>query len=387
MIRRDLAPKILSMAEKFPVVTVTGPRQSGKSTLVRSLFPHYRYVTLEDEDVRALAQNDPRAFLDLYDDRVIFDEAQRAPSLFSYIQGVVDKNNAPGQFILSGSQNFLLMEAISQSLAGRAAVLHLLPLSLHELNEAGLRPASVDEWLLTGGYPRIYDVGIDPADYYPSHVQTYLERDVRTGSGILKLAEFERFLGLCADRTAQMLNKEDMARDCSISPKTIESWLSVLEASFITLRLHPYYRSYGKRLVKTAKLYLCDTGLACCLLGMEEREEVVLSEKRGALFETAVVTEMAKAFAARGRRAKLYYWRDSSNKEVDLIIERGAAPADIIEVKSSATYNPRFFKSLGELGELMGVPTTHRHVVYAGNESFATSMGNVVALADVAQIV
>lgn len=386
MIERDLAQKICSMAEKFPVITVTGPRQSGKSTLVKSLFPNYRYVTLEDEDVRSFAAEDPRGFLAFYNNKVILDEVQRAPTLFSYIQGVVDSRNEPGQYILSGSQNFLLMEAISQSLAGRVAILNLLPLSMHELDKAGLLPTTVDERLLTGGYPRIYDRGIDPADYYPNYVQTYLERDVRKASGIMKLAEFERFLGLCADRTGQMLNKEDLARDSGITTKTVENWLSVLEASFIVFRLLPYYRNYGKRLVKTPKLYLCDTGLACSLLGLEEYGEVVLSPYRGALFETAVITEVAKIFAARGRRAKMYYWRDSASKEVDLVIERGTKPSDLIEIKSSATYAPKYFKSVSELGDLMGVPPERRHVVYAGDESFTTSSGNVVSLADVPSI-
>lgn len=386
MIERDLAQKICSMAEKFPVVTITGPRQSGKSTLVKSLFPSYRYVTLEDEDVRSFATEDPRGFLSFYDNKVILDEVQRAPALFSYIQGVVDSSNETGQYILSGSQNFLLMEAISQSLAGRVAILNLLPLSMRELDKACLLPESVGEFLFTGGYPRIFDRRIDPADYYPNYVQTYLERDVRKGSGILKLAEFERFLGLCADRTGQMLNKEDLARDTGITTKTAESWLSVLEASFIVLRLQPYYRNYGKRMAKTPKLYLYDTGLACNLLGLEEYEEVVLSPYRGALFETAVIAEAAKSYAARGRRAKMYYWRDSAGKEVDLVIERGTKPSELIEIKSSATYTSKFFKNVTELGELMGVSPEHRHVVYAGSESFATSFGHVVSLADVSSI-
>lgn len=387
MIARDAANKILSVAEKFPVVSITGPRQSGKSTLAKSLFPNYRYVTLEDADTRAFATTDPRMFLKRYGERVILDEAQRAPELFSYLQGVVDERNIPGQYIISGSQNFLLMEAITQSLAGRVAVMNLFPLSLRELGEAGLRPASVDTSLFTGGYPRIYDVGIDPADYYPSYIQTYIERDVRTTSGILKLAEFGRFLSMCADRTAQMLNKEELARDCGITVKTVENWLSILEASFLILRLQPYYRNFGKRLVKTPKLYLCDTGLACNLVGLETSDDVTMSEKRGALFETAVVSEVARAFAARGRKPRLYYWRDSANKEVDLIIERGPRPVDIIEVKSSSTYSPKFSKTVTELGELMGIAPEHRHVVYAGEESFRTSAANIVSLWDVASIV
>ncbi|MBE6469945.1 MAG: ATP-binding protein [Coriobacteriaceae bacterium] len=387
MIPRSLAEKVLEMATRFPVVSITGPRQSGKSTLVKSLFPAYRYVTLEDVDMRAFAQEDPRSFLAHYADRVILDEAQRAPELFSYLQGAVDAAGTPGQYIISGSQNFLLMEAISQSLAGRVAVMNLYPFSARELDEAKMLPARIDDLLLTGGYPRIYDARISPADYYPSYIQTYLERDVRAGAGILKLSEFDRFLALSADRTAQVLNREKLARDCGITTKTAESWLSVLEASFIAFRLQPYYRNFGKRVVKSPKLYLCDTGLASSLLGIEEPEDLMFSSHRGALFETAVVSEVVKAFAARGRRAKLYYWRDASNKEIDLVIEKGARPSALIEVKSSATYAPKFFNTLSELAELMDVPVGRRYVVYAGDESFDTKKGEVVALKDIARVV
>ncbi|HJF64717.1 MAG TPA: ATP-binding protein [Slackia equolifaciens] len=386
MIERELSSKALTAAQQFPVVSITGPRQSGKSTLVKKIFPDYRYVTLEDSDTREFAKEDPRSFLALYDNRVIIDEAQRVPELFSYLQGIVDETNEPGQFILSGSQNFLLMEAVSQSLAGRVAVLNLLPLSQGELAHADAFPASVNEWLIKGGYPRIYQTGMSPADFHASYVQTYLERDVRRGSGILKLAEFERFLGLCADRVSALMNKEGLANDCGITVKTAENWLSVLEASFIVTRLQPYYKNFGKRLVKTPKLYFFDTGLVCSLLGIEDAEEIALTEYRGALFETAVVSELYKTCFAKGRKPKLYFWRDSGQKEVDLIVEKGASVWAIAEVKSSATYNPKYFKTVQELGDLAGVPVNRRYVVYAGDTSFSTERGVVLSIKDVSRI-
>lgn len=387
MIERALASKLTEMAGKLPVVSVTGPRQSGKSTLVRAVFPSYRYVSLEDEDMRELATNDPRSFLKRFPSGTIIDEAQRAPTLFSYLQGVVDREGAPGQYILSGSQNFLLMESISQSLAGRVAVLNLLPLSLRELSGAGLLPSSNNESLLLGGYPRIFDAGLNPGDFYPSYVQTYLERDVRAGAGVQKLAEFERMISLAADRCSQVLNKADFARDCGVTVKTLDSWLSVLDASFITLGLPPYYRNLGKRLVKSPKLYFFDTGLACSLLGIEEADDLVVSQYRGPLFEAMVVSELHKELYGRGRRPRLYYWREASGAEADIVVERGVRPAAVVEVKSSATYAPKFFKAIGRVGDLLGLPVEKRFVVYAGDETFETSQGIVCALKDVWRIV
>lgn len=387
MIERALSSKALSTARQFPVVSITGPRQSGKSTLVKAIFPDYSYVTLEDEDTRSFAEEDPRSFLALYNNHAIIDEAQRVPALFSYLQGIVDRTNEPGQFVLSGSQNFLPMEAISQSLAGRVAVLNLLPLSSDELTRADEFPTSINEWLLKGGYPRIYQAGMLPGDFHASYIQTYLERDVRKGAGILKLAEFERFLGLCADRVSSLVNKEGLANDCGITVKTAEHWLSVLEASFIVARLRPYYKNYGKRLIKTPKLYFFDTGLVCSLLGIESAEELAMSEYRGALFETAVVSELYKAGFTKGRKPKVYFWRDAGQKEVDLVIEKGTSAWAIAEVKSSATFNTKYFKTVQEVGDLMGVPLERRYVVYAGDESFATKQGTVLSLKDAGRII
>ena len=386
MIEREIADKIRTLSGQFPVVSITGPRQSGKSTLAKALFPEYSYVSLEDEDVRAFAIDDPRAFLSRYGRKTVIDEAQRAPSLFSYMQGVVDETGEAGQFVVSGSQNFLLMEAIDQSLAGRVAVMNLLPLSAHELLSHGSFPTSLNDFIFAGGYPRIYDKGIDPADYYPSYVQTYLERDVRQTSQVEKLAEFERLLGLCAARGADLLNIESLSRDCGVAVNTVKQWLSVLEASFLVQRLRPYYSNVGKRLVKTPKLYLRDTGLACNLIGLESAGDIDFSAHKGALFETAVIEEVAKAHYARGRRPKLYFWRDSAGHEVDLVIERGTSPAWAIEAKASSTYTPKFFKNLDSEGEALGVPIERRVVVYAGDETFETSHGIVCAFRDLRQL-
>lgn len=382
MINREISEKVLALSRQFPVVSITGPRQSGKSTLVRALFCEYSYVSLEDEDVRLFAKEDPRAFLARYGRRTVIDEAQRAPSLFSYMQGMVDETGEPGQFVISGSQNFLLMDAIDQSLAGRVAVMNLLPFSAHELQSCERFPARLDEWLYTGGYPRIYDKLIDPADYYPSYTQTYLERDVRQAGNVSKLAEYERLLGLCAARSAELLNIESLSRECGVAVNTVKDWLSILEASFLVQRLAPYYRNLGKRLTKTPKLYLRDTGLACNLIGIESADEIDFSARKGALFETAVIEEVAKAYYARGRKPKLYFWRDSAGHEIDLLIERGAQLSWAIEVKASATYTPRFFKNLDTEGDALSVPRERRVVVYAGDESFETSHGIVCSFRD-----
>ncbi|KAA8825981.1 ATP-binding protein [Bifidobacterium reuteri] len=387
MIPRELTAKLQSLAELFPAVTLTGPRQSGKSTLVRATFPNYRYVSLEDEDMREAALDDPRAFLSRYDNHVILDEVQRTPALFSYLQGVIDQHNAPGQYILSGSQNFLLMNRISQSLAGRVAVLHLLPLSYSELSAAHREPNTIDDFLLQGCYPRPVTLGIDPADFFPSYIKTYIDRDVRAELGIKKITEFNTFLTLCATRVGEVLNITSLANDCGISTDTARDWLSVLEASFITLRLHPYHKNYGKRLIKAPKLYFYDTGLAANLLGIESADQLFTSQNRGNLYENAIVVEIIKRYQAIGREPKLFYWRDSNQKEVDLIIERGGRPQYAIEVKSSSTYRPKSFENLEDLAPLMGVDPQHRFIVYGGSEAIDTRHGHVIGINDVGRLV
>lgn len=387
MIPRMLASKMAFLAASFPVVTLTGPRQSGKSTLVRSVFENYRYVSLEDSDMRSAAEDDPRSFLERFDSNVILDEVQRVPDLFSYMQGVVDRNEKPGQYILSGSQNFLLLRSISQSLAGRVAILHLLPLSYTELAEAGMVPSSMDTFLFRGGYPRLVVHDIDPADFFPNYVSTYLDRDIREELGVKKITEFNTFVTMCATRVGEVLNVSALANDCDVSVSTAREWLSILEASFIVFRLPPYQRNYGKRLVKAPKLYFYDTGLAANLLGIESAEQLFTSDVRGHLFENAVVLEVIKNYQAQGKVPKLFYWRDSNSNEIDLIIEKGGKPQSVVEIKSTATYRPRAFQTLERIAPLLGLPPERRFVVYGGDESFSTRHGNVLGLSRVTSLV
>lgn len=387
MIPRAMTKKMLSLAQQFPVVTVTGPRQSGKSTLVKEAFADYRYVSLEDRDVRDAAADDPRSFLKRFDSRVVIDEAQRVPDLFSYMQGVVDRQDEPGQYILSGSQNFLLLRTISQSLAGRVSVLHLLPLSYRELADAHEAPSTVDAFMFRGGYPRIYARHIDPNDFFPSYVDTYVDRDVRAELGVRKVSEFNTFLIMCATRVGEVLDLAGLARDCGIGIDTVRSWLSILEASFVVFRLHPYHANYGKRLIKSPKLYFYDTGLAAHLLGIESADQLASDERRGNLYENAVIVEILKQYQAIGREPRLFFWRDASKNEIDLIIEKGGRPWRAVEVKSSATYRPSYFSVLDKLGDSMELSPRDRYVVYGGLESFETRHGQVVGLADVGRLV
>ena len=266
-------------------------------------------------------------------------------------------------------------------------MLNLLPLSYAELRRAGFEPASMAGWLFRGGYPRIYDYDIQPADYYPNYIQTYLERDVRTSTGVTKLVEFERLLALCAVRTSEALNIQSLSRDCGVAVNTVKDWLSVLEASFLTYRLQPYYRNLGKRIVKTPKLYLLDTGLASNLIGIEGADDIDFSPSKGSLFETVVLAEVLKAGYAKGRTPKLSFWRDAARREIDLLVEHGVRLSWAVEIKSSSTYHLKYFKHLDAVAEELGVEVGRRAVVYAGDETFETSHGLVVALRDVADTI
>mgnify|MGYP003287466557 FL=1 len=281
MIERILKSKLIEMANKYPIVTLTGPRQSGKSTLLRNSFQDYEYVSLEDPDMRLFATDDPRGFLSTYPDKTIIDEVQRVPSLFSYIQTHTDKENKEGMYMLAGSHNFLLMESVNQSLAGRTAVLKLLPFSHYEMEKGEILPSNVNEEIFKGAYPRIYDKAINPDDYYPFYIQTYVERDVRLLRNIGDLSKFIKFLKLCAGRIGQLLNLSSLANECGISVTAATNWLSILEASYICYLLKPDYNNYAKRLVKTPKLYFYDTGLACSLLDIQNTEQITTHFLRG----------------------------------------------------------------------------------------------------------
>lgn len=378
MINRKLSTKIKHLGEKFPIVTLTGPRQSGKSTLLKNLYPDYRYVSLENPDLRRFATEDPNGFIKTYDNHVIIDEAERVPSLLSYLQTHVDNINESGMYFLAGSRNFHLMAAVDQSLAGRTALLKLLPFSRGELHDAGLLSVSIDEQIFKGYYPRIYDKDISPTDYYPAYIATYVERDVRVMLNIGDLARFTRFIRLCAGRIGQLLNKSNLATEVGVSIPTIESWLSVLEASYILYRLEPNFNNYNKRIVKTPKLYFYDTGLACNLLGIKSAEQLNTHFLRGGLFENMVINQFIKDGFNCGDNPDLTFWRDSTGIEVDLI-ETSGLEQHGYEIKSGSTFNATFFDGLKKWGALSDTPENLRTVIYTGSESLVTSNGNVIS--------
>ena len=388
MIPRTLEPTLTAVARQYPVVTLTGPRQSGKTTLVREAFPDHAYTSLEEPDVREFALADPRGFLGQFGDRVILDEVQRAPDLFSYIQSIVDREDVPGRYILSGSQNFLLLRSIGQSLAGRSAVLHLLPLSLAELQgrppfsldalgkeaPAEHREASPDlmDALFRGFYPRIHDKGLDPTTWHSSYYQTYVERDVREVLNVGDIEAFGRFVRLCAGRNGQLLNLTSLANDCGITHTTARRWISILEASFLVLLLRPYHANFGKRLIKSPKLYFLDTGLLCYLLRIQSPEDLRLHASRGSIFESFVVADLLKNFLNRGREADLYFWRDSTGHEIDVVIDRGQERV-AVEIKSAQTVAEDFFAGIDFWRKLLGDPQAPSALIYGGDRSFRRS--------------
>ncbi len=378
MIARDLTEKLHLLATKFPVVSLTGPRQSGKSTLLKFCFSSYQYVSLEDIDIRQMAINDPRGFLMNFGSKTIIDEVQYAPALFSYLQTKVDAENDVGMYILSGSQNFLLMQQITQSLAGRTAILKLAPFSVPELKKASLLPENLNEWLFTGGYPRIYDKKIHPTDFYPSYIQTYVERDVRQLKELTNLSKFIRFLKLCAARTGQLLNITALANECEITVPTANSWMSVLETSYVIYLLKPYYKNYNKRLVKSPKLYFYDTGLASSLLGLDDVSQITTHYLRGELFENMVISEYLKKSYANGKDPQIYFWRDSNQNEVDLLIEtKGKLFAT--EIKSSATLNRNHFNGLNRFRTISGIEKDAVAVVYGGDTDLKANEGRYIS--------
>ena len=330
----------------FPILTITGPRQSGKTTLSRLLAPALPYFSLEDPDTRSLATEDPRAFLRQISDGAILDEVQRAPELFSYLQGVVDSDRRMGRFILTGSSQFDLIESITQSLAGRAALLTLLPFSLAELQSAGHAPSTVDELLHAGLFPPIYDRPVEPTLWLQDYISTYLERDVRQILNIQDLATFQRFVQLCAGRIGQLLNITSLAADTGITRITAESWLSVLQASHLVFLVRPWFNNLNKRLIKTPKLYFCDPGLAAWFLGVRDASHIRAHPQRGALFENWVMTELLKTQTNRGIKPSLHFLRDKEGHEVDALIETAPDTFQAIEIKSGETVASDFFSGL-----------------------------------------
>ena len=336
MVNRDAEPRLKMLAKQFPAIVMTGPRQSGKSTLCQKVFPNLPYTTLESPDVRAFALEDPRGFLKQFPKGAILDEIQNCPQITSYLQEIIDRDPASGRWILTGSHNLSVMESTSQSLAGRSAVVHLLPLSRQEVVEFSHHPKTLNETLLTGGYPRILDRKLRPADWLSSYVATYLEQDVRSISNIGDLVTFQRFAQLSAGRISQLLNLSSLAGDCGISQPTAKAWASVLEASFIAFRLPSYHGNVSKRLIKMPKLHFYDTGLAAWLLGIRDVAQLDVHPLRGAIFESWVVSEIIKQRFNRGESNGVYFFRDKAGLESDVLVQ-GRKTLKLVEVKAGQT--------------------------------------------------
>lgn len=375
MIQRQLGDIVQMAAQTMPVVSITGPRQSGKTTLAQNIFPDYAYANLENLPTRAFARENPVGFLKQHPEGLIIDEAQYVPELFSYIQVEADQHKQNGRYILTGSQNFLLMEKITQSLAGRVAVFHLLPFSIKELENTQYQLDNPFEYIVKGFYPRIYDQNTPTNIFYPSYLLTYLERDVRLLKNIGDLAAFERFVKLCAGHIGQIFNQSSLSNDTNFSKPTIKSWLSVLETSFVAFLLPPYFKNFNKRLLKTPKLYFYDTGLACSLLGIRSASELENHPMRGPLFENFIVVEYMKQYLHQGQRPNCFYWRDSTGNEIDLLIEQ-ANRIYPLEIKSSQTLKSEFFKNLAFFQKISGTPPEQSFLIYAGTENQIRQQGS-----------
>lgn len=381
MIQRALGEQLVRLAEWYPVVSVTGPRQSGKSTLVQAAFPGYRYVNLEQPAVRARALADPTGFVASLPARTIIDEAQYAPELFSAIQAKADERRANGQFVLSGSQNFLLLKSIKQSLAGRVGIAHLLPLSFREAHsfEPNTRPWDA---MMRGSYPALHASNVPTGIFYENYIDTYVTRDVVGYLDVRNERDFRRFLTACATRAGNLLNLSDLSRDVGVSVPTIRSWVSILESSFVVRTLEPYYANISKRLTKTPKLYFYDTGLLCHLLGMDNAVALMESPYAGAVFENYVISEMLKSHYNGLRRPQTYFYRDDSKIEVDLVDVTDAARPLLCELKSGLTYRTSFARNLARVSESLGFRNPDLHVVYGGDGSFVDNDVRIDGIAE-----
>ena len=368
MIERNIAKVIKELMLVYPVIALTGPRQSGKTTLLKSMFKDYRYVSLENPDNRLFAERDPNGFLELYNQKVIFDEVQRVPSLFSYIQALVDESKIMGQFILSGSQNFSLIKSITQSLAGRVALFKLLPFDFEELQSQNLLPHDYASMIMRGCYPALYDRPIPTTAFYANYIETYVERDLSEILNVKDIRLFRIFLKLCAGRIGQQLNLTNLAKEAGISIPTVKSWLSILESSYIAYQLPPFFNNFNKRLVKSTKLYFYDTGLVSYLLGIKSEKSIQESEFKGALFENMVINEYIKQNYHHNLYHEFYFWRDSNGHEVDLLVSNETA-YDIVEIKATKTILPKLFDGLDLLKNIGKEKINRKVLVYGGKES------------------
>lgn len=365
MISRHLTQELRVQLEEYPIVTVIGPRQAGKTTLVRAALPDYDYVSLENPESRQIATDDPKAFLKQHPQRVIFDEIQRAPHLLSYLQGIVDEAKHNGQFVLTGSHQLELRAAITQSLAGRTGMLHLLPLSISELEAAGIRFEQFEDYIQQGFLPRVYDQHQRPHIAYANYYQTYVERDVRQLIRLKDASLFEKFIKLLAGRVGQIINYQSLANDVGVDNKTVKQWLSILEASFIVFKLPPYFENFGKRAIKSPKYYFTETGLLAYLLDIDKASLVTRDPLVGNLFENLVVLEALKARYNQGKTPNLYFFRDSHGNEIDLLFKVGSQLTGV-EIKAASTWNRSFKKGLLRFAERFS-PLARCFVVYSGD--------------------
>lgn len=381
MIKRHLEKTLKNLSKKYPVLTLTGPRQSGKTTLAKMAFPKHRYISLEDPTERELAQDDPREFFRRYDKYIIIDEAQKAPDLFSYIQTLVDEDPIDGRFILTGSEQFLMNEKISQSLAGRTAILKLLPFSMSELNNAKPNKYWLNQKLVRkrepcqdlfevifkGFYPRIYDKKLEPIRWYKEYYNTYVSRDLRQLLNVGDLKTFEVFTKLLAGRSGQLLNLTSLGNDAGVSHTTAKRWISILRASYIIDILTPYYKNFGKRIIKSPKIYFLDPGLLCSLLNIRKHEDIAIHPLKGQIFETYVYSEIVKSFTHVGDTPPLYFWQDLQRYEVDVVIDHGLKLPGV-EIKSGTTLNEDFFKNLHRWQNITKLSEKESSLIYGGNE-------------------
>jgi predicted AAA+ superfamily ATPase len=386
MIKRNAGELLRELARGYYVVAVTGPRQSGKTTLVRHVFPEKQYISLEDPDEREFADQDPRRFLQRFPDGAVLDEVQRCPEIFSYLQSRVDADRQVGQFILTGSQQFGLLSEITQSLAGRVGMVELLPFTLNEVQRARCAPQTVDQLLLKGLYPPLYDRDLRPENWFKSYIQTYVERDVRQVSKVKDLSTFQRFIRMCAARMGQLVNLSNLANECGITHNTARAWISILETSYIVFLLKPHYKNFNKRLVKTPKLYFYDSGLAACLMGIHDEEQLSIHPARGALFENWVVGECLKNRFNKGEESNLYYWRDRTGNEVDLIIDQGGSLIPV-EIKSGQTLSRDSFKGLEKWSKIAGDEAGRPVLCYGGEKSFKRDGVTVLSWKEVVSLV
>ncbi len=381
MLPRDSEKTLKELARGYPLIAITGPRQSGKTTLARHVFNKKAYVSLENPDIQEFATNDPRGFLNKYSDGAVLDEIQRTPELFSYLQGIVDEAGQPGHFILTGSQQFGLMSNISQTLAGRVAMVHLLPFTLHECYRNSIKKSDLDNLMFKGLYPPVHDKKLEPVKWFTNYMQTYIERDVRSLVNVRDLNSFQRFVKLCAGRSGQLLNLSDLASDCGITHNTAKAWISILEASYIIFLLQPHHNNFNKRIIKSPKLYFYDTGLLCWLLSIHDKEQLNVHSMRGAIFETFIISEFIKSRFNLGLPGNYYFWRDRKGNEIDLIQELGEKLRPV-EIKSGQTLNDDFFKGLKNWISLAGANATKPALIYGGYDSLKYSNINVYSWTD-----